>query len=321
LKKAAVFLLFLFLTGGFLSAQMYRETRIYVPPIDGVGFIDDLAWFYRQITTEITSLHRTLGRARRFSDYVITGKLMPIEGEAIELLPGSENDEYVLYVELVDNATEEAIGNQYLTYLYPDENTANALSVIIYNMLSPIPDSIEIYSEEDNWRNKFIYLTGSFAWTPTVFRSKYQSFNGNSVSGGIMADVHFLSFLGLKAGGEVLQDWVAVYDDKSYSGMVLEFPVALMYVLRLRDNFLLEPYIGGTVNLPLFGDVSPFPVSWMAGIDIGVKAGIGILTFEPRFSMDFGQSTVGTKEDNTKYYRYKVHVGVGYKVGFIQRKN
>jgi hypothetical protein len=317
LKKAAIFLLFILITGGFLSAQMYRETRIYVPPIDGVGFIDDLAWFYRQITTEITSLHRTLGRARRFSDYVITGRLAPIEGEEIELLPGSENDEYVLYVELVDNATEEAIGNQYITYLYPDDNTANALSVIIYNMLSPIPDSIEIYSEEDNWRNKFIYLAASFAWTPTVFRSTYQSFNGNSVSGSVMMDVHFLSFLGLKAGGEILQDWIAVYDDKSYSGMVLEFPAALMYVLRLRDNLLLEPYLGVTVNLPLMGEITPSPISWMAGIDIGVKAGFGILTFEPRFAMDITKSTVGS----TAYNRYKVHVGVGYKVGFIQRRN
>jgi len=305
---------------------MFRETRIYVPPVDGSGFIDDLAWFYRQITTEIANLHRTLGKSRRFSDYVITGRLMPVEEQNIELPPGSENDEYVLFVDLYDNALDETIGNQYITYLYPDENTAAALSVIIYNMLSPIPDAIEVYGEEENWRNKFIYLTGSFVWNPTMYYGDKTAANIGSVGGEVMAGIHFLSFLSMKIGANVYLDWIPIYpkdvntkDAKEVMDMMLEVPAAVSYVVRLRDNLLVEPYVGGCFNLSLWGETITSPISWMVGTDLGVKAGPGMLSFDLRFSMDLVKSQIATQQ--VEYTRAKIHVGVGYKLGIINRKN
>jgi hypothetical protein len=313
------------MTGGFLSAQSYRETRIYVPPVDGEGYIDDLAWFYRQITGEVDSLHRTLGRSRRTSDYVITGRLVPAVGEKIQLLPGAEEDEYVLYIELFDNQLNENIGSQYITYSYPDERTVAALSVIIYNMLSALPDTVELYSAEDAWRNRFLHLNLNFLWNPSVYTGVYQSAYASRVGAEFMLDIHVLPFLALKAGAEVAPDWIVVSQNENkkneYNDMIISFPAAVAFVLRPGNILMLEPYAGASLNLSLNGISKPYPLSWMAGTQLGIKAGIGILTIDPRFSMDFGKSnTIAEKlADEHEYWRYTVHFGIGYKIGFFSR--
>jgi hypothetical protein len=265
LKKKVVFLVFFLGCGLLAAAQSYRETKIYIPPIDGVGYIDDMAWFYKKITGEITMQYRTLGKARLTSDYVITGRVMPLEGEEIEMPPGSENDEYILYVELFDNALGETIGDQFITYTDTDKTTEEALSVIIYNLLSALPDAIELYSEADNWRNKFVYFNPVFIWTPKVYNASYQSANIAGVGAEVVVDIHILRFLALKAGAEVSQDWVAVYGaDSSYSDMILDFPFGVAVVLRPLAYLMVEPYLGGSVNFSLLGITQPNRFSWTA---------------------------------------------------------
>jgi hypothetical protein len=212
---------------------------------------------------------------------------MPLSGEEIELPPGYEDDEYILYVELFDNALDETIGDQYITYIYPDENTRDALSVIMYNLLSVLPDMVVEYGAEDQWRNKLIYLNLGFVWSPKVYTGTYQSLNIAGVGAEVMLSVNFLSFLGLKIGAGVTQDWVAVYKEESYRDMIFDIPVAVAFVLRPGNNLMLEPYIGANLNLSLQKTTKPYLLSWMAGAQLGVKAGPGIVTLDPRFSMDF----------------------------------
>jgi hypothetical protein len=321
LNRTVISLLF-FLTAGLVSAQSYRETRIYVPPIDGVGYMDDMAWAYRRITGEIDRMYRTLGRSRRSSDYVITGRVMPIADEDIDLPPESADHEYVLYVELFDNALGETIGNQFVTYLYPDEETTETLGVIIYNLLSPLPDVIELYDDGDAWRNKWVYLDLSFLWLPRVFHGTYQSVDVANIGAELMVDFHFLRFMGLKMGMELSQDWVTVYpkNELFYNDMIIDFPVALTFVLRPLKILMLEPYVGGSLNMSLQGTTNPHPLSWLVGLELGIKAGYGIVTLDPRFSMDFGQSFVTEGDTRHEYWRYTIHLGLGYKMGFIQRQ-
>lgn len=319
--KKTTFFLFFILAGGFLSAQSYRETRIYVPPIDGEGYIDDMAWFYKQITGEITLQHRSLGKSRRFSDYVITGKLMPLTGENMPPSEVPPDHEHILNVELFDNSLNEVIGNQYITYAYPDEITTNGLSVIMYNLLSAIPDVVELYGAEDNWRNKFIYLNLNFVWNPRVYIGSYHSVNIAGVGAEVRVDVHFLRFMALKAGAEVSQEWVTVYQNQpGITDMILDFPVSVAFVLR-PGNLMLEPYIGGNWNVSLLKATRPHPFSWNAGVQLGIKVGAGVLTFDPRFAMDFGKSYINTPKqaDRYPYWRYSIHLGIGYKVGFLKR--
>jgi hypothetical protein len=318
LKKTAVFLAF-FLLCGTVFAQSYRETRIYVPPLDGVGFIDDMALFYKRITAEIIMQYRSLGKARVLSDYVITGKVMPLEEVEITMPPDTEGDRYVLFVELFDNSINETIGEQYITYEIPDANTEEALSVVLYNLLSAIPDVIELYGEEDNWRNKFVYLDLSFLWTPQVYSATFQSVYISSVGIEVKTSFHVLDFLSIRVGAELVPEWVVIYASESNytQDIIIDFPVAVAYVLRPMQNIMLEPYLGAKFNLSLQKVTHPYPFSWLAGIELGLRAGYGILTVDPRFAMDFGRSYI--VDAPQEYWRYTIHLGVGYKIGFQQK--
>lgn len=320
MKKAAVFpvLLFAFLCGS-LNAQAYREAKIYVPPLDGVGYIDDMAHFYKQITGEIVMQYRSLAKARVLSDYVITGTVMPIAEAEIEMPPDSaEGDEYVLFVELFDNALGEAIGEQYITYGIPDDNTKDALGVILYNLLSAIPDIIELYGAEDEWRNKFIYTGLAFLWTPRVYNRTFQSVNIAGVGAELIVDIHILRLLSVRFGAELVPDWVVVYSmETSHQDLLIDFPVAVSFVLRPLEKFMLQPYLGVSLNLSLQGITRPYPFSWNAGIELGIKVGLGILTIDPRFSMDFGKSYI--MADGLDYWRSTMHLGIGYRLGFMKR--
>jgi len=315
LKKTIVFLIFfLALACEALLAQTYREVKIYVPPLDGVGFIDDMAHFYKRITGEIVMQYRTLGKARVLSDYVITGKVMPIAEEEIELPPDSEDDEYVLYVELFDNAQNVAIGEQFITFTIPDENTERALSVILYNLLSAIPDVLE---DTDDWSNKFVYLDLRFLWTPKTYTGgEVQSTHIASVGAEFVADVHILSFLSVRLGAELSSDWLVVLQKNiGEQDMIIDFPFSVAYVFRPFTNIMMEGYLGGSFNLSLLGMSELSPLSWHAGFEIGIRLGMGILTIDPRYSHDIFGSQIGT----TRYNRDTFHLGLGYKIGFFKR--
>ena len=332
LKRLTVLCLFLFVVILNASAQAFRETRIFVPPIDGSGILDDMAFFYKGILGEIDKQHRTIGRTRRTSDYVITGRLMPITADlrsTLDLPPGSI-DEYVLYLELFNNAIDEVIGNQYITYYYPDETTQESLAVIMYYLLSSVPDLVPSSGSDDDdetWRHKWVYLNLNFVWTPRVYIAEQQSVNIAAVGAEAMLNIHPFRFLSIKAGAKVSQEWVVIYQsgraEDSQQDMILEFPAAIAFVARLQHNIMLEPYVGGSFNISMLGSTKPNPLSWMAGVQLSLKAGFGSITFDPRFSMDFGQSNIvdkTTSEDMHPYWRYTVHLGIGYKVGFFNRK-
>jgi len=333
LKKYAVLLLFFLVAVFHASAQDlgrdnpddFRETKIYVPPIDGIGVIEDMAYFFKQITGEITRQYRQLGRTRRTSDYVITGRLMPIAEleEEIEIPPGGEEDENVLFIELFNNETDEIIGMQYITYTIPDETTEESISVIIYNMLSGIPDLLEGIAFYDTWRNKRLYINASFLWTPRIYIGNYQALNITGVGGEVTVDYHILSFLAVSVGAEISQDWIRLYTVGSLGDdakdMILSLPVAAKYVFRPGDNFMLEPYLGAQYNLSLLRTTSVYPISWLAGAQIGIRVGFGIITFDPRFSMDFNKSWTTLEDKPHEYWRYSMHLGVGFKMGFFDR--
>ena len=328
-----VLLLFFLFAAICVSAQIkgrdnpadFRETRIYVPPIDGIGVIEDMAYFYKQITGEITRQYRQLGRTRRTSDYVITGRVMPIAelDEEIEMPEGAEEDENVLFVELFNNETDEIIAVQYITYTIPDATTEEALSVIIYNMLSGIPDLLEGIAFYDNWRNKRLYLNASFLWTPRNYIGIYAAVHWAGVGAEITVDYHILSFLAVSLGAEISQEWVVLTKQgdvgNESTDMILDIPLAVKFVFRPLDNFMLEPYLGAQYNISLLQTTGVYPVSWLAGAQLGIRLGFGILTIDPRFSMDFGKSWTVFKDNTYEYWRYSLHLGLGFKLGFFNR--
>jgi hypothetical protein len=81
------------------------------------------------------------------------------------------------------------------------------------------------------------------------------------------------------------------------------------------------PYAGILINIPLFHETSPAPISWMAGFRYGIRAGPGIVFAHTRFSMDFTSSSLDSRNtnDNRRYHRYMLYLGAGFKFGYEPR--
>ena len=223
--------------------------------------------------------------------------------------------EYLFFVELLDPISGRPIAQQEIIYTAIDISVDNMLSTIIYNMLSALPDIVV----DLDWRDKWLYLGGSLLWSPRIYEGEYQSVNVANVGGGIAAALHPLPFLALEAGLEATQDWIVLSQStgKDVQDLVMEVPLALKVVLKPLDIYLIEPYGGVRYSMSLTGLTKPFLLSWMGGVQIGIKTGPGVITLDPRFWADMDYSVIPGEE--SKYMRYGLQVGIGYKIGLFSK--
>jgi hypothetical protein len=91
-------------------------------------------------------------------------------------------------------------------------------------------------------------------------------------------------------------------------------------VLKPGVSFLVEPYGGAYLNLPLTAKIQPPVGGWLAGFDFGVKTGRGIIFFDFRYSTDFVSTKAIDDDTRIEFKRNIVSVTAGYKVGFLNRK-
>ena len=336
--KCLCFVLFLILFPLSLFSQTSREIKVYVPPVAGVGSMADAAYFYKQITYEVVLQYNSPVRNLQSSDYTLRGAIAHYTGESFSFLPSinlseelldtsaeheaeaeyetdSENDEFVFRLELVDSKTNTVLGQQEIIFLVVDSSVDELISVIIYNLLSGIPDIIEGL----DWRDKYLFLSGALLWAPRLYEADYQSISIANAGLSIMAEFHFLPYMALGLGMEFTNDWVVVSaaQDESYLDFVMEFPLIIKGVFKLSDFYSIEPYAGVKFNLSVTNLTAPFWISWLAGFEFGFKAGQGMVTINPRFAMDFDSSYITSTSQ--EYSRYMLQLGVGYKLGFFKR--
>jgi len=325
LKKTAV--LFLLTLASFsLFAQNFRELKIYVPPIDGEGVQGDNAYFYGRLSYEVAFQKHSLVRALRGSDFTIKGSIITLEKMLSVVGVNSNsyydarirsNDSLVFNVELLNSATGEVIGDQYVIYNRIDSSVERYVSTIVYNLLSGIPD-IEII---EDWRDRWVFLEATALWAPRIYRGKYDSVNWANFGLRLAVDVQFLNFLALDAGISFIQDRVVVSaTEGEFRDLILEIPIALKAVIKPRNNYLMiEPYGGISINSSLMEFTKPSTLSWFAGTQLGIKAGPGMLVIDPRFTMDFSKSYINNA-NKVQYQRYMLQIGLGYKIGFFRKK-
>ena len=238
------------------------------------------------------------------------------EIEPIDIHYSDDPDqEFLFYLALLDNITGNIIAQQEIIYLFTDSSVDILLSVIVYNMLSSIPDVVEYY----DWRDKWFFVNASLLWSPRIYRGDYQSVSIGNVGIGLSAESQFFSFMALRMGVELIQDWVVVSETtgEAYRDMILEIPLALKLVFKLSENYMLEPYAGLTYNFSLQGITNPFIISWMGGLQLCVQAGPGMITIDPRISIDMEHSQIMSTLQ--EYHRFVLHIGMGYKIGFFPK--
>ena len=335
-----IFLAVFFLICSSVFSQTFREVRVYVPPIEGSGRAEDSNFFFRQITYQVISQHHALVRARRSSDFILSGVIMSFSeissGESEDEDSGEYSDEYseeysseysnlqinasgmeyVFMLELLNSRTNEVIGRQSIMYNVIDETIIDFISIIVFNMLSVIPER----EEENNWYDNWLFVDLSVLWAPRTYITEHQSIHWFNFGIGISAEYHFLDFLSVEMGVQFSQDWIVVSsrDGDEERDLILEVPIALKYVLKPSNYLIMSPYAGLLLNYPVMGRTNPAGFSAFAGFEICIKAGPGMITIDPRFAFDLSTSSIPNR---IEYQRYMMQIGIGYKIGFFPKNN
>lgn len=303
-------------TIGLFTGQF--ETPVFQEDTDALGPVPP---------RPIPPVRNTFGRREYFS-WEVDGSVYFYDTtgdgnyQPVSMYPMSANTqqddgdaEYVFNLELVESATGEVVGNQYLIYSTVDSSVNPLISIIVYNMLAGIPDFQE---DSSDWRDKSLFFNISALWAPRIYADQRRSVNMPNFGFGLSAEYNFVDFMSVGLGLQFVQDRVVFSSARSeeYRDLILEIPASLMFVFRLADHFTLEPYAGVALNFSLMRVTHPSVFSWFTGLQFGMKAGSGMITFDPRFAMDFYHSTANSRE----YHRYMLQIGIGYKFGFFPKR-
>jgi len=358
--KKVIFACLFFLAGFSLFAQVIRNASIFVPPVTGVGRAEDNAFFYRHISSGVILFHYSLVRLPHICDFILKGTIVSINEDIESLIKGAPNlslverrglrdyyswstngtviygvterydpfamparpdilsvtseYEYILILDLINNTTGDIRARQQLVYSVADDSIADLLSVMVFNMLAGIPD----IEETHNWREKWLFAELSALWSPRIYFYQQQSINWLNFGLKTMLEYHFLNFLTFGTGLQFVQDWVQTSTGE-YRDLILEIPFILKGVIKPAGQFLLEPYTGITINQSLLETTMPSRFSWIGGLQLCVKAGNGMITVDARFSRDLAKSVIPERE--MYYDRNSIQIGIGYKYGFILKRN
>ena len=308
--KKYILLLFLLCPIFSLYAQSHSAS-VCVLPVTGIGSKpEDNDFFFNQLSSEVKYQNFILVKTLKDAEFYLVGTILPHVDNATRPVK-----QYVFHLLLMDNKTNETRAEGELVYESPqDLNTL--FPVMVHTLLYTIPAE----KGRDNWRNKTLYAGGSAFWSPRVYTGETASTHIVSFGGGFFAEYHFLDYLSAGLGIEFAYDQVnrTANDTQSYFNALLDIPVFVRYVYKPGDYFLLEPYAGIHINIPIIRTTSPPAFSWLTGLQFGVKLGSGVLFIDPRFSMDIGKAILHADKD-VPFQRYMIYLGIGYKLGFITR--
>jgi len=313
MKKYIVFILLL--CASFSLCAQSRSATVYVPPITGTGGKPaDNDFFYKQLVYEVEYQKFVLAKAKKDAEFSLAATLSAHPDNR-----PTGDKQYVLHLSIVDNKTGKSMSDGELIYEVA-EDIKNLFPSLVYTLLFTIPEE----TGKDNWRDKILFAGVGAFWTPRVYTSESSSAHLVNFGAGVFAEYHFLNFLSVEAGFEIANDMFKVTSSGSenYTNILLEIPVLVKYVFKPGDIFVLEPYVGAHFNIPFGKATVPPIISALAGFQYGVKAGPGVVFVDPRFSMDIGESAISQESDfkDISFQRYIIHIGVGYKIGFLTRR-
>ncbi|MCL2231057.1 MAG: hypothetical protein FWC01_08160 [Treponema sp.] len=217
----------------------------------------------------------------------------------------------VLLIELVHKEKRDTLSRGYIVYEETDAPVNEELGFILYKMLSVLPQIEEISDFRDNW----LFIEASALWTPRMYRNQGSSLHLSNFGIRFAIDIQFLNFLSLGMGAQITRDWIVI-GTSSIHDLILEIPLALKLSLKPGSGLMLEPYGGVSYNMSLWGDTEPSMLSWFAGLQIGIRAGPGMIVLDPRYSQDLSSSFA----DSVEYERFMIQVGIGYKFGLIPKR-
>jgi len=259
------------------------------------------------------------------------------------LLYHSIEDVYDFFPLLMFNVYSKINIKQTAVKQIPDKQTTDKQAADIQTA------DIQVYTDTEDWRNKWLYLRASFDFPITFYTLKG---DGLEAGTGIyndkvtptliqQLDNKIIALPGMTLGAELqLLNWLSIepnvqlgwehLNNKDFinltAGLELKFP------FKFISNIMLEPY--GAVSYPVFTSSSKvfysFPIiAFGGGLQVGMKGWkqTGSVFFDINYMYYYGDAVIHnpdtklySKPDRIHYQRSVLGLGVGYKFGIINRK-
>jgi hypothetical protein len=141
-----------------------------------------------------------------------------------------------------------------------------------------------------------------------------------SFTGAVSVEIQFLNFLSLVA---MLRPNFLYFEPEKNNGASLiniTVPVTLRYIAKIADTWMIEPYAGAAVNIPLTEKLSLPIITPLAGVQIGAKMdGIGAVFFTLEFDYDNDVTYEFGNNESHSGKRLQMFLGMGIKFGFFNR--
>jgi hypothetical protein len=325
-------------------SQNRADTTLFIEPISG-GSSADRAFFEDNLKMEISAAGYTIIDDIFDAIYSVSASIAP------------EDDGFVLSITLSNVEESREMVTQELFYTKVEESyevlpflvwqmLANAPFLVteipppppprVYNTdtesttnsgkMTPIVNLVNAVPDDDSWKNKWIYLGAKFGVSPRFYTATGEMANAESITIelGVESSIQVVDFLSVQLEADFSLDSADYQNlpseppDVTYRNPIFSFPLLLKGVLKPGRSFLVEPYGGAYLNLPLTAKIQPPVGGWTAGFDFGVKTGRGVIFLDFRYSADFGSTKVDDRR--VEFNRNIVSVTAGYKVGFLNRK-
>jgi len=370
MKKSLIWILLL--GAGFsLFAQNISNASIYIPPVTGFGKDPgDNEVIAQMLVNEIKIRNGVLGNSLQKADFILYGTIAPYHAEEQyyhdyvylntdgtstnvtvhtynPMLRNSREQVYIFQLILKNEKANQAVLVQNLLYTSID-TVYDFFPLLIFNIYSQMsikrPSLKKI--DNDDWRNKWLYLRASFDFPITFYKLKDDGLKAGGVYSDDLSHVQQLdnkviALPGLTLGAEVqLLDWLSLepniqanweyLNDQDFFNM--EAGLQIKFPLKFIRNIMLEPY--GAVVYPVYstssGVFDSLPMlAFGGGCQVATRGGHpGAIFLDVNYMYYFpGDAVVNNPYGNLfpkppviHYQRYVIGLGIGYKFGLVDRK-
>jgi hypothetical protein len=327
-----VVLIFALIPSSFLAAQSRDDIVVYLSPVTG-GTPEQEEFFYDNFRMELIGANYAVSDIQKTADYSMNLNVTQ------EVEDGSDNVAQeiinILNISLIDNKD----GREILHFSWAFD-TLEAMYEwnlhLIYQAMANVPfTKITVVPDTNHWRNKWLYICGYGGLDLTFgfydYKGKNDSFQGRHYTFypgpifGLGLEFQFLNFMSAE-----IDITGAPYEvTTQHSTLTFALPILLKFPIKPSRHFMLEPYGGIQFNTSSSGSIIPSLLSWIGGLQYGIKAGergailidiravgdfgLGTTKFTPRISPDNGQSFYDEED------RFQLQLLIGFKAGFYNR--
>jgi hypothetical protein len=327
----------------FAFTQTREDTRIFIPPVRAHDPFHAL-FFHEAFSMELAGAGYTQTGSAQDSDYTLNLEVRPNmilfdDGTEEQAPPGEQ--QFIIVLHLVRN--EDNIEIVTLSFPFDDTDEMYEFNLpLLYQAMANVPLTrlgdiiIDVVEEDDRWRNKWLYVRASFDYPIKFYQRKSPQFIYSEDRVWPQRVHHEISpFPAVTIGVEFQYlHWMSTeldfnlsFRDPMSNAFIPSIQIEQKFPIKPAEHFKISPYVAIAFPLNTSSAARRFPrVGLGGGAQLGVRGGnMGAFFVDINYIHFLGTVVMRNDDpdfpvpDRITYNRFVVGLGIGYKIGFLDR--